>query len=252
MTSPSEGSVLVIVPTYNEAANIAAIVGKIRASAPEADVLIVDDNSPDGTGAIAAELAGLDHQVHVLNRTAKEGLGVAYVNAFRWGLDRGYDVLVEMDADGSHQPEELPKLLRALEDADLVIGSRYVQGGRVVNWARRRELLSRMGNTYVRIAVGTSLRDTTSGYRAFRADTLRQTDLGNVASQGYCFQVDLAWRAVRSGLHVVEVPITFVERVEGESKMDVAIAREALLRITAWGARHRVAQIRSLITGRRQ
>lgn len=252
MTSPAPPAVLVIVPTYNEAPTIGKAVERVRTSAPDADVLVVDDDSPDGTGAIAAGLADLDPHVHVLHRAAKQGLGAAYVEGFRWGLDRGYDVLVEMDADGSHQPEELPTLLRALDDSDLVIGSRYVDGGRVVNWPRRRELLSRAGNTYVRIAVGAALRDATSGFRAFRAETLRRIDVGSVASQGYCFQVDLAWRAVRAGMRVVEVPITFVERVEGESKMDAAVVREALWRITAWGARHRARQLRSLVTGLRQ
>jgi dolichol-phosphate mannosyltransferase len=233
------GRVLLIVPTYNEASTVRKMVERVRTAVPHADVLVVDDNSPDGTGQIADRLAELDAHVHVLHRPAKAGLGAAYVAGFRWGLDRGHDVLVEMDADGSHQPEELPRLLAALEGADLVLGSRYVPGGRVVNWPRYREMLSRGGNAYTRLALGVPLRDATGGYRAFRADALRRLDLDDVASQGYCFQVDLAWRAVRSGLRVVEVPITFVERVEGTSKMSSAIVLEALVRVTGWGVARR-------------
>ncbi|PSL02185.1 dolichol-phosphate mannosyltransferase [Haloactinopolyspora alba] len=243
-------AVLVVVPTYNEALTIAKAIGRVRTVVPEAHVLVADDASPDGTGAIADEMAELDENVHVLHRQGKQGLGAAYVAGFRWGLERGYDVLVEMDADGSHQPEQLPDLLHALDNSDLVLGSRYVPGGRVVNWPLRREVLSKAGNLYVRLALGTNLRDATGGYRAFRATALRELGLDKVASQGYCFQVDLAWRAVRAGLRVVEVPITFVEREQGESKMDGAVMREALWRITHWGAAHRMRQLRSL-TGRR-
>jgi dolichol-phosphate mannosyltransferase len=240
------GRVLLIVPTYNEASTVRKMVERVRTAVPHADVLVVDDNSPDGTGQIADRLAELDAHVHVLHRPAKAGLGAAYVAGFRWGLDRGHDVLVEMDADGSHQPEELPRLLAALEGADLVLGSRYVPGGRVVNWPRYREMLSRGGNAYTRLALGVPLRDATGGYRAFRADALRRLDLDDVASQGYCFQVDLAWRAVRSGLRVVEVPITFVERVEGTSKMSSAIVLEALVRVTGWGVARRFGWLRGV------
>jgi dolichol-phosphate mannosyltransferase len=231
--------VLVIVPTYNEAGNVRKTVERVRTAVPSADVLVVDDNSPDGTGQIADRLAELDEHVHVLHRPGKAGLGAAYVAGFRWGLDRDHDVLVEMDADGSHQPEELPRLLAALEGADLVLGSRYVPGGRVLNWPRHREMLSRGGNVYARLALGVPLRDATGGYRAFRADALRRLDLDDVASQGYCFQVDLVWRAVQSGLRVVEVPITFIERVEGTSKMSSAIVFEALVKVTGWGVARR-------------
>ncbi|HEY9409363.1 MAG TPA: polyprenol monophosphomannose synthase [Jiangellaceae bacterium] len=243
--------VLVVVPTYNEALTIRKAIERVRLAVPEADLLVVDDGSPDGTGAVVDEIRALDSHVNVLHRAGKQGLGAAYVAGFGWGLDHGYDVLVEMDADGSHQPEELPRLLAALDDADLVIGSRYVRGGRVVNWPRRRELLSRVANTYVRVALGTPLRDATAGYRAFRAETLRRIDLSTVASQGYCFQVDLAWRAERSGLRVTEVPITFVEREHGESKMDASVVREALWRVATWGAAHRTSQLGGLVRGRR-
>jgi dolichol-phosphate mannosyltransferase len=194
--------------------------------------------------------------VHVLHRTAKQGLGAAYVAGFGWALERGYDVVVEMDADGSHRPSELPRLLEAVTEADLVLGSRYVRGGQVVNWPKRREWLSRAGNVYTRVLLGLRLRDVTGGYRAFRAATLRKVDLGAVVSQGYCFQVDIAWRAVRAGLRVVEVPITFVEREHGESKMGPHIVREALLRVTRWGLEHRAGQMASVLrtrqlTGRR-
>ena len=237
---------LVIVPTYNEAGNVRKTVERVRTAVPPADVLVVDDNSPDGTGQIADRLAELDEHVHVLHRPGKAGLGAAYVAGFRWGLDRDHDVLVEMDADGSHQPEELPRLLAALEGADLVLGSRYVPGGRVVNWPRHRETLSRGGNVYARLALGVPLRDATGGYRAFRADALRRLDLDDVASQGYCFQVDLVWRAVQSGLRVVEVPITFIERVEGTSKMSSAIVFEALLKVTGWGVARRFGWLRGV------
>ncbi|TDE09534.1 polyprenol monophosphomannose synthase [Jiangella asiatica] len=241
---------LVVIPTYNEALTIAKAIDRTRSAVPHAHVLVVDDASPDGTGAIVDEIAELDDHVHVLHRAGKQGLGAAYVAGFGWGLGRDYELLVEMDADGSHQPEELPRLLHAAEQADLVLGSRYVPGGRVVNWPWRREALSRLGNTYTRLALGTTLRDATGGFRVFRGDALRQLDVDTVASQGYCFQVDLAWRAVRAGLRVIEVPITFVEREQGESKMDGTIVREAFLRLTQWGAAHRVRQLRALV-GRR-
>jgi dolichol-phosphate mannosyltransferase len=242
------GTALVIIPTYNEAENIKTIVGRVRSAVPEAHVLVADDNSPDGTGKLADELAAEDDHVHVLHRKGKEGLGAAYIAGFRWGLERGYGVLVEMDADGSHQPEELPRLLTALKGADLVLGSRWVPGGRTVNWPKSRQFISRGGSLYSRIALGLSLRDITGGYRAFRRETLEGLGLDAVASQGYCFQVDLARRAVKSGYHVVEVPITFVERELGDSKMSRDILVEALWRVTAWGLEDRVAKV----TGRRK
>lgn len=248
--SSAGGQVLVAIPTYNEALSVEKIVGRVRTSVPDAHLLIIDDGSPDGTGEIADRLAAVDEHVHVIHRTAKQGLGAAYVAGFRWALDTGYDTVVEMDADGSHQPEELPRLLAALDGADLVLGSRYVPGGRVENWPRRREILSRGGNLYTQVMLGMPVKDATGGYRAFRATTLRRIELGDVASQGYCFQVDLAWRAVRAGMRVVEVPITFIEREEGTSKMSSAIVREALWRVTQWGVRHRLGQLRSAATAR--
>jgi len=241
---PELGRVLVIVPTYNERENVESIIERTLGSVPDANVLIVDDGSPDGTGKIANELAATDTRIHVLHRTAKAGLGAAYIAGFGWGLERDYDVLVEMDADGSHAPEQLPLLLGALGGADLVLGSRWVSGGTVVNWPKSRELISRSGNLYTRIALGISLRDATGGYRAYRRAVLEGIDYRDVASQGYCFQVDLAWRASRAGFRVVEVPITFADRERGESKMSGSIVREALWRVTQWGARHRADQVR--------
>lgn len=252
MTGPANDRqrVLVIVPTYNERDNIEAITDRVLQSVPDADVLIADDGSPDGTGKIADELAVSDPRVHVLHRTQKAGLGAAYIAGFRWGLERDYDVLVEMDADGSHAPEQLPRLLAALREADLVLGSRWVAGGTVVNWPMSRELLSRSANLYTRVALGIPVRDATGGYRAYRRRVLESIDLAEVASQGYCFQVDLAWRAVLAGFRVVEVPITFADRERGESKMSGSIVREALWRVTQWGARHRVDQVRRALRRR--
>jgi dolichol-phosphate mannosyltransferase len=244
------GRVLVIIPTYDEADNIAPIVARVRAAVPDADVLVADDNSPDGTGEIADKLAADDAAVHVLHRPGKQGLGAAYIAGFRWGLERDYDVLVEMDADGSHQPEQLPRLLDRLTSADLVLGSRWVPGGQVVNWPVRRSVLSRGGNVYTRTALGLPLHDATGGFRAFRRRVLEGIDLAQVASQGYCFQVDLAWRAWRAGFRVAEVPITFVERERGTSKMNGSIVREALWRVTLWGAGHRAGQLRGLVDRR--
>jgi len=243
----TERRVLVIIPTYQERENIERIVDRVVTSIPSANVLVVDDGSPDGTGKIADELADADERIHVLHRTEKNGLGAAYIAGFDWGLDAGYDVLVEMDADGSHAPEQLPRLLAALEHADLVLGSRYVPGGAVVNWPRRRAVLSRGGNLYTRLALGLDLRDATGGYRAFRREVLEDIDYSAVASQGYCFQVDLARRASEAGFRVVEVPITFVERVRGESKMSGDIVREAFIRVTQWGIAYRGEQVRRTV-----
>jgi dolichol-phosphate mannosyltransferase len=243
--------ILVIIPTYDEIENIEPISARVLAAVPSAEVLVVDDASPDGTGALADKLALDEPRLHVLHRTAKNGLGAAYIAGFDWGLAQDFDVLVEMDADGSHAPEQLPRLLRALDSADLVLGSRWVPGGAVVNWPMRREVLSRGGNLYTRIALGIELRDATGGYRAFRREVLEGIDYAAVASQGYCFQVDLAWRAVRAGFRVVEVPITFAERERGESKMSGSIVREALWRVTQWGVRHRRNQVRTAWERRR-
>ncbi|MBA2559504.1 MAG: polyprenol monophosphomannose synthase [Propionibacteriales bacterium] len=237
---------LVVIPTYDEAENIELVLDRVRASVPTADVLVVDDRSPDGTGDLADRVAAHDAKVHVLHRDDKRGLGAAYLAGFDWGLRRGYDVLIEMDADGSHLPEQLPRLLDALTQADLVLGARWVTGGRVVNWPKRRELLSRGANMYARLALGLSVHDSTSGFRAYRRETLEAIDLSSVSSQGYCFQVDLARRAVAAGLRVAEVPITFVEREHGRSKMGAEIVREALVRVTQWGVQHRLQQLRAL------
>ena len=234
---PPLGQVLVIVPTYDEAENLGPIAARLRAAVPAVHLLVVDDGSPDGTGAIADGLAASDDHVHVLHRSAKAGLGAAYIAGFGWAREHGYDVVVEMDADGSHSPEQLPRLLAALEHADVVLGSRWVPGGEVVNWPRSREVLSRGGNAYTRVMLGLPLRDATGGYRAYRRAVLDGLPLHQVASQGYCFQVDLAWQAWRAGHEVVEVPITFVERERGESKMSRSIVAEALWRVTWWGVR---------------
>ncbi|MBT9254479.1 polyprenol monophosphomannose synthase [Phycicoccus sp. MAQZ13P-2] len=238
--------VAVLVPTYNERENLPAAVRGVRTAVPTADVVVLDDASPDGTGQVADELAAADPQVHVLHRAGKEGLGAAYLDGFRWALERGYDAVVEMDADGSHRPEHLPSLLAAAADADAVIGSRWVPGGKVVNWPLHRKALSVGGNLYVKVLLGMPINDATAGFRVYRADALRVMGLDDVASQGYCFQTDLTWRAVRAGLRVVEVPITFVEREVGASKMSRDIMTESLRRITGWGVRHRARQAREL------
>lgn len=232
-------NVLVMIPTYNERDNVEWIVGRVRAAEPDAHVLVVDDDSPDGTGAIADALAAADASVHVLHRSAKEGLGRAYIDAMRWGVARGYQVLVELDADGSHQPEQLGRLLERAETADLVLGSRWVQGGAVENWPWYRQAISRAGSAYARTVLGLPVRDVTGGYRAFRASALERLDLDAVHSHGYAFQVDMLYRAVRAGLTVVEVPITFAERERGRSKMSLGIVAEAMLRVTVWALRRR-------------
>jgi dolichol-phosphate mannosyltransferase len=237
--------VLVIIPTYNERENIELIVERTLNAVASAHVLIVDDGSPDGTGTIADQLAAAEPRVHVLHRSAKAGLGAAYIAGFDWGLDEKFDVLVEMDADGSHAPEQLPRLLDGLTHADLVLGSRWIRGGSVTNWPKSREVLSRGGNIYTRLVLGVDLHDATGGYRAYRHEVLEAIDYGAIASEGYCFQVDLAWRALRAGFRVIEVPITFAERERGESKMSGSIVREALWRVTQWGLEHRGQQIRS-------
>jgi len=244
---PSLGRVVMVVPTFNEADNLAWIVGRLRAAHPDVHVLVVDDNSPDGTGKIAEELAASDDHVSVAHRAEKGGLGAAYKHGFRIALDEGFDVIGEMDADGSHQPEQLHLLLDALRDADLVIGSRWVPGGSVVNWPFRRELLSRGGNLYVRLLLGVAVRDATAGYRLFRRATLEAIDLESVESTGYVFQTDMVVRCLRSGMRVREVPIEFVERVRGDSKMSGQVAVESLRRITLWGARERVERVRRAV-----
>ncbi|SED67250.1 dolichol-phosphate mannosyltransferase [Rhodococcus koreensis] len=241
-----------IIPTYDERENLGPIVRRLHAALPRTHVLVVDDGSPDGTGDVADALASNDDagRIHVMHRTEKNGLGAAYIAGFRWGLDRDYTVLVEMDADGSHAPEQLHRLLDQVDaGADLVLGSRYVPGGTVVNWPKHREWLSRGGNIYSRLALGVKIKDITGGYRAYRREVLEKLDLAAVESHGYCFQVDLAWRAIQEGFTVREVPITFTEREIGESKMSGGIVREALLKVTQWGLRNRIARIKGVAAG---
>jgi dolichol-phosphate mannosyltransferase len=238
------GQAVVIVPTYNERENLESVAGRVREAVPEADLLIVDDNSPDGTGELADKLAAADPRIHVMHRAGKAGLGAAYIAGFRWALERDYGAMIEMDADGSHQPEDLPRLLGALRDADLVVGSRWVPGGKIVNWAKSREFISRGGNVYVRLMLGLPVRDATGGFRAYRAGALQAIDLDQVVSQGYCFQIDLTLRTIRAGLTVLEIPITFIERAHGTSKMSNAIVREAFWRVTQWGIAGRLARVR--------
>ncbi|MCH9667794.1 MAG: polyprenol monophosphomannose synthase [Actinomycetia bacterium] len=237
---------LVIIPTYNECDNLLTIVSRVNDAAPDVDVLIVDDGSPDGTGELADELALADpDRVHVMHRASKEGLGAAYLAGFAWGLNRQYSIIVEMDADGSHAPEELHRLLEAIDaGADVVIGSRYVEGGEVLNWPRRRLVLSRTANGYSRILLGVAIRDITAGYRAYRREVLEKIDLAAVDSRGYGFQVDLTWRSINAGFTVVEVPITFTEREHGVSKMDGSTIREAIFKVAQWGMRARVDRAR--------
>jgi dolichol-phosphate mannosyltransferase len=214
---------LVVLPTYNERENIAAIVPAILGAAPELDVLVVDDNSPDGTGALADELSQNDPRVRVLHRTRKEGLGRAYLHGFRLALEAGYGRILEMDADFSHSPDRLPAMLAASRDADLVLGSRYVEGGGTVNWGLGRRILSRGGSLYVR--------DLTGGFKCFRREVLEALDLATVQSTGYAFQIELTYRTIRRGFRVVEVPIVFADRVQGTSKMDRKIVLEAFWKV---------------------
>jgi len=239
------GRVVVLIPTYNERDNLPLIVRRLRAAEPRVDILVLEDNSPDGTGEVADQLAVSDERIRVVHRAGKEGLGAAYLAGFRQVLDEGYDVVVEMDADGSHQPEQLHRLLDALAEADLVIGSRWIKGGSVVNWPVHRKVMSVGGNIYIKFLLGMPVNDATSGFRAYRADALRAIDLTTVESYGYCFQADLTRRVVRAGLRVVEVPIEFVEREIGQSKMNSDIARESLQNITRWGLAERGDQLRT-------
>ncbi|MBB4735265.1 dolichol-phosphate mannosyltransferase [Micrococcus cohnii] len=239
--------VLTIIPTYNEIESLPLTLGRLRTAVPSSDVLVVDDGSPDGTGDWADATAAEDPQVHVLHRAEKNGLGGAYIAGFRWALERGYEVLVEMDADGSHQPEQLPRLLEKVPEADLVIGSRRVPGGKMVNWPAHRKLISMCGSLYPRLLLGLNLTDITAGYRAYRASVLQEIDLDAVQSKGYGFQVDMTFRTARLGRRIVEVPITFVERKLGESKMSGGIIGEAVVNVTRWGLQARAAKLRSLL-----
>ncbi|WHS49497.1 polyprenol monophosphomannose synthase [Rothia sp. SD9660Na] len=240
--------VLTVIPTYNEKENLPIVVERLRAAVPDCDILVVDDNSPDGTGQLAGSMAAEDSHINVLHRTVKDGLGGAYLAGFDWGLEAGYDVLVEMDADCSHQPEQLPLLLQAIESgADLAIGSRYVSGGKTKNWPLHRQILSRGANLYTRLILGTKVKDITAGYRAYRREALQKLNLEGIDSKGYVFQVDLAWRSEQAGLKIVEVPITFVEREIGSSKMDGNIIVDSMTKVTRWGLTARAERVRSLI-----
>lgn len=239
--------VLVIIPTFNERENLPVIYRRLKDACPDVHLLIVDDSSPDRTGELADELAAADPgRTHVMHRTTKDGLGAAYLAGFAWGLSRQYSVLVEMDADGSHAPEQLPLLLDALDQgADVVIGSRYVEGGKVRNWPLRRWALSWTANTYARLALGIGIHDITAGYRAYRREVLEAIHLGGVDSKGYCFQIDLTRRALSNGFVVAEVPIVFTERELGVSKMSGSNIREAVVKVAKWGIQGRLTRART-------
>ncbi len=239
-------SALVVLPTYQEAENIRPILERIRRAIPEASVLVVDDGSPDGTADLA-EAAGAElGQIEVLRRTEKSGLGPAYRAGFTWGLDRGHDVLVEMDADGQHDPDVLPKLIEAVSTGghDLAIGSRYIPGGAVPGWPASRRLLSRWGNRYIGLMLRMPVKDATAGFRAYRASILERIGLDRVRADGYGFQIEMAYEVARAGGSIVEIPITFGNRTRGESKMAPNIVTEALVLVTRWGIRDRVGRLR--------
>ena len=230
---------LVVVPTYDEIENIEALIHRVHAARPDAHVLVVDDNSPDGTGDLVAHHPEIGRRVHLLRRPGKAGLGAAYRAGFTWALNQDYEVVVQMDADLSHPPERLPALIEALDIADMAVGSRYVRGGRVQNWSWSRRLISWLGNVYVRIVLGLPVRDATAGFKAYRAAALEEIGALTSHSNGYCFQIENTWQATRRGLRVVEVPITFSDRTLGQSKMSGAIVVEAVVRVLGWRLRPR-------------
>jgi dolichol-phosphate mannosyltransferase len=234
---------LLVLPTYQEADNLVEVLDRVRQATPDTQVLVVDDGSPDGTADLAEEHGAVVGGVQVLRRAEKSGLGSAYRDGFRWGLERGFDVLLEMDSDLSHDPASLPSLLGAIEHgADLVIGSRYVPGGSIPNWSWHRRWLSKWGNRYAAGVLGLAVNDSTAGYRAYRATMLRRIDLDRVVADGYGFQIEMTYEVVRRGGAVVEVPIAFADRVRGESKMSGRIVVEALGLVTWWGVRDRVVR----------
>lgn len=240
---------LVVIPTYNERENIRDIVARVLESTDRVHVLVVDDGSPDGTGEIADELAAANDRVHVMHRTGKLGLASAYLQGFAWGQSRGYTYLMEFDADGSHPAAKIPELLAQMDaGAELALGSRWVPGGATENWPLSRQLLSRMAALYCRIWLSSNIRDITAGFRCYRAETLKSFDLSRIGAAGYCFQIEMAWMYERQGLPVVEVPITFVERVHGASKMSGNIILEALWRVAAWGIGYRARGLKYLVT----
>jgi len=234
---------LVVIPTYNEAVNLPQLVPQVLAQDPRIDVLVVDDNSPDGTGALADEMSRANPRVHTLHREGKLGLGTAYITGFKWALERSYDFMFEMDADFSHDPVHLPQFLTAIRDADVVLGSRYLQGRvTVVNWPMSRLMLSYLANIYARWFTGLKIWDLTGGFKCFRRRVLETIDLSQVVSNGYAFQIEMSVRAWRKGFKLREIPIVFVDRTEGQSKMNRAIVREAVLkvprlRLMAWFGR---------------
>ena len=228
------GPTLVVIPTYEEAANIHEVLDRVLRAAPDVDVLVVDDSSPDGTAALVTAHPEHRTRVHVLVRPAKAGLGAAYRAGFAWALNRGYAAVVQMDADLSHPPESVPALIHALEDSDVAVGSRYVRGGAVRNWSLSRRLISRLGNLYVTLVLRLGVRDATAGFKAFRAEALETIGAVGSQSNGYCFQIENTWQAVQHGLRVTEVPITFTDRTRGQSKMSGAIVLEAVVRVLGW------------------
>jgi dolichol-phosphate mannosyltransferase len=230
---------LVVVPTYDEAENITTMIDGLHRAAPGVDVLVVDDNSPDGTADLVASRPDFGRTVHLLRRPGKAGLGAAYRAGFLWALGHGYEVVVQMDADLSHPASAVPALVRALDQADVAVGSRYVRGGAIENWSWSRRLISWLGNLYVRIVLGLPVRDATAGFKAFRAASLEEIGVLTSHSNGYCFQIENTWQAARRGLRVTEVPITFTDRTHGQSKMSSAIVLEAVLRVLAWRLRPR-------------
>lgn len=243
-----------MIPTYQEASNIELVLERLSQHNPEVSVLVVDDNSPDRTAELVEKVSEVNPKVSLLRRPEKDGLGSAYRQGFRWGMGKGFDVLVEMDADLSHDPAVLPALLDAVNDgADLVVGSRYIPGGAIPGWPLRRVLLSRWGNRYATVVLGMGLRDATSGYRAYRRSALESFDLDSVRADGYGFQIEMAYRVGRAGGRIVEVPITFIDRTEGVSKMSSRIIVEALTLVTVWGLRDRViGPVKRSVSGRRR
>jgi dolichol-phosphate mannosyltransferase len=247
--SASVRGALILIPTYNEAENIGELVARTLTSLPAAHVRVIDDNSPDGTGLLVDRLAGKDSRISVDHRQTRLGIGPAYLAGFSFAIRAGYDVIVQMDADGSHPPESLPGMLAELDrsGAGLVIGSRWTKGGSVVDWPYSRELLSRAANAYAQLALGIGVADSTAGFRAYRATALREIDLAGVDSQGYCFQIDLTVRMLAAGFAVREVPIVFRDRTHGESKMSGGIVIEAMTRVTGWGIGRRASQLKRLL-----
>lgn len=226
---PTGRQALIIIPTYNEKENLGRLVAEVLQVVPEAHLLIIDDGSPDGTGDIADALAAADPRIHAEHRTGKLGLGTAYIHGFKWALARGYEYVFEMDADFSHQPKFLPDFLRAAEDHDLVLGSRYIPGGGTENWTWQRQLISRGGNTYARTVLWLPFKDLTGGFKCFRRRVLEALDLDGIQQKGYGFQIELTYRAHKKGFRIAQVPIMFPDRTAGQSKMSGAIFREALL-----------------------